>query len=170
MQPLTRQKYLSADEVSALQAIFQKFKRSNPRDITLLRLAFETGARASEILLLTSQDIDRDNKAVFIKGLKNCKSRLFPLSDDLFASLSNLAVEREGAIFPITPTRFRQIWHLYRPCKKPAHALRHTRAVMAYKKTKNIKLVQRMLGHRQLATTDIYLDFEYSLEELRSIL
>ena len=73
-------------------------------------------------------------------------------------------------IFPISYIRFHQIWDKYRPCHKKLHSLRHTFAIRLYKKTKDIRLVQFALGHRNIANTMIYADYVYSQEELKKLI
>jgi integrase len=73
-------------------------------------------------------------------------------------------------LFPITYNRLRQIWDLYRPVQKKFHSLRHTFAIQLYKKTKDIRLVQVALGHRNVMNTMIYADYVYSQTELRKLI
>ena len=73
-------------------------------------------------------------------------------------------------LFPISYPRLVQIWQHYRPVHKKFHSLRHTFAIELYKKTKDIRLLQMALGHRNIANTMIYADYVYSQTELRRLL
>jgi integrase/recombinase XerC len=53
---------------------------------------------------------------------------------------------------------------------KKLHGLRHTFAIRLYKKTKDIRLVQVALGHRNITNTMVYADYAYSQQELRKLI
>lgn len=168
---LTKQKYLNEIELSKLQEILSRYEATNLRDVLLIRLALETGARASEVLAIKVSDLDSLDKTVFIKAKKMGRDRYYPLSPELFAKLSSYAesvgISHHGRIFPISYNRFGEIWREYRPCLKKLHALRHTKAIRTYEKTHDIKLVQQVMGHKSILTTQVYTEFVYSAAELR---
>lgn len=167
-QMLTSEKFLTDSELQALAFVFESWK-DTPRDsrnITLLWLMVETGMRAGEALELTRDDLRPDTNTVFVRGNKGSNSRELPVSKVLFARLQSLVVG-DPRLFPITYKRLHQIWNFYRPCPKKLHSLRHTFACNLYKKTLDIRLVQRALGHRWLSNTMIYVTFTYDLETLR---
>ncbi len=166
---LNKSKYLLEDEQTELNRILEKFQDKHLRDTTLIWTALFTGARASELLAVTAADLDPKAHTVYIIGLKGSDSREIPLPAWLFAKVMALAPD-VGRVFPISYPRFHQIWQLYRPCKKNIHALRHSFAINVYRKTKDILLVKTALGHRSLANTMIYADYQYKTNELRKIL
>jgi len=86
-----------------------------------------------------------------------------------YLNSSNISLT-DQKIFPITYNRYRQIWEMYRPTHKKLHSLRHTFAIELYKKTKDIRLVQFALGHRNITNTMIYADYVYSQQELRKLI
>jgi integrase/recombinase XerC len=53
---------------------------------------------------------------------------------------------------------------------KKFHSLRHTFAIELYQKTKDLRLVQVALGHRNITNTMIYADYVYSQQELRKLI
>lgn len=166
MYELTKAKYLLDPELERLSAILAKFQESNPRDTALIYLALNTGARAQELLNITGQDLDPHSHTVFIKGLKNSFNRDIPIPKWLFDSIQK-PPDPTAKVFPITYNRFHQIWNLYRPVPKKLHSLRHTFALLLYRKTLDLKLVQLALGHRQLANTMIYTNFHYTQTQFR---
>ena len=168
---LTRDKYLSDSEMGSLLKTLDFLEPKYLRDVTLLRLLIETGARCSEILALKFSDISQD-KTILIRGLKGSRDRELPIRDKLYNNLKKLKLETpdQSLVFDITYKRLFQIWQDYRPCKKGLHALRHSFAIKLYKKRKDIKLVQLALGHKSIANTQIYTDFLYSIKEMRRIL
>jgi integrase len=172
---LNKNKYLLEPELSRLEEILFTYKDKNSRDCLLLFLALKTGARAQEILNLTREDVNTYDQCLLIRGIKNSNDREIPLPKPIFHLLeAYLKVqgihELHAKLFPITYNRFRQIWEFYRPTHKKLHSLRHTFAIQLYKKTKDIRLVQFALGHRNITNTMIYADYMYSRDELRKFL
>lgn len=168
---LNKNKYLLEAEVDRLHYILESFKDKDPRNCTLLWLLLHTGARAQEILNLRAEDLNTYEQSVFIRGLKGSNDREIPLPSWLFRRLEVAAHQGDGPlIFSLTYNRLRQIWTLYRPVHKKLHALRHTFAIRLFKKTKDLRLIQVALGHRNITNTMIYADYIYSQEELRRLI
>lgn len=163
---LSKAKYLLDEEFNHLNNTLEKFKITDERNCTLLWLAIHTGARATEVLNVTAEDLDPHEMTVLIKGIKGSDDRDIPLPKWLFLRVKALAPV-SGRVFPITYIRFHQIWQLYRPCKKKLHSLRHTFAINLYRKTKDVRLIQLTLGHRNLDNTMIYADYQFKTSELR---
>ncbi len=166
MKPLTKDKYLSDEEYRHLMRITQDGSRNS----ILIRLALETGARASELLQLNISDLDHEDRTLHISAKKGSNDRYFPLSESLYRKLKGLPTNETGLYFPIGYPQLRKIWLHYRPSKKPFHSTRHSFAVRLYQRHKDIKAVQLCLGHRSATTTAIYLDFIYSKQELRRLI
>jgi integrase/recombinase XerC len=168
---LNKNKYLLPDEVAHFEKLLNANLESDPRNCLALLLALKTGGRAQEILNLKKSNLNPAEATVLIEGLKGSNDREIPLAPTFFKKLLSYANSLEtDALFPITYNRFRQIWTLYRPVPKKLHSLRHTFAIQIYKKTKDIRLVQVALGHRNVMNTMIYADYVYSQTELRKLL
>lgn len=170
---LNQSKYLQKDELNQLETFLKSMlQRENPRDALILMIGLKTGARASEILNLRIQDYNRAEKTLFFRGLKGSRDREIPVSNQIAYPLDRvLKRPRLGdRIFEISYSRLYQIWDLYRPVKKKFHSLRHTFAVEAYLKTKDIKLIQVALGHANITNTLIYIDYLYSKNELKRLI
>lgn len=168
---LNKNKYLLEPEVERLQYILESFKDKDPRNCTLLWTLLHTGGRAQEVLNLRKEDLNTYEQTVFIKGIKGSNDRELPLPSWLFQRLEKEMSRIEGEmLFPLSYNRLRQIWDLYRPVHKKLHALRHTFAIRLFKKTKDLRLIQVALGHRNITNTMIYADYIYSQEELRRLI
>lgn len=168
---LNKNKYLLDPEVQHLEKILNEFLLQDERDCLILLVALRTGARAQEILNLTKADLNVYDETVFIRGIKGSNDREIPLPSPLFKRLQGFALKQQGnAIFAISYNRLRQIWEHYRPVHKKLHSLRHTFAIRLYQKTKDIRLVQFALGHRNITNTMIYADYAYSQQELRKLI
>lgn len=168
---LNKTKYLLEPEVERLEHILKSFEQKDPRNCTLLWTCLNTGARAQEVLNLRVEDLNTYDETVFIRGLKGSNDRELPVPSWLFRRLTQEVPRSEGQmLFPISYNRLRQIWELYRPVHKKLHALRHTFAIRLYKKTKDLRLVQVALGHRNITNTMVYADYIYSQQELRRLI
>ncbi len=169
---LNKNKYLLDPELDALENLLLKSVAANPRDACLLMLALNTGARAQELLNLKRADLNIYDQSVFIRGLKASNDREIPLRPELFELLLELTlnIKDHSPIFNIGYHRLRQIWKWYRPVAKKFHCLRHTFAIRLYRKTKDIRLVQVALGHRNITNTMVYADYVYSQQELRKLI
>jgi integrase/recombinase XerC len=167
---LSRKKYLLDAEQEQLNALLEKYKDQDARNCTLIWVALHTGARASEILNITKDDFCLEEAVVCIRGLKGSDDREIPLPKWLADRVSKLVPGADGRIFPLSYNRFREIWVLYRPVEKKLHSLRHTFAINLYRKSKDVRLVQCFLGHRNIQHTMIYASYDYSLSEMRRVL
>ncbi len=168
---LNKNKYLLPPEKERLMKIIHDYLPADPRNCLILWLALRTGGRAQEILNLQKADLNAYDESVFIRGLKGSNDREIPLPPELFKKLQLFAEKQPGtALFPISYDRLYQIWQLYRPIPKKFHALRHTFAIELYQKTKDLRLVQVALGHRNITNTMVYADYVYSQQELRKLI
>ncbi len=168
---LNKTKYLLDPEVEGLETLLVKYAASDARNVLIIELALRTGARATELLNMRKADINSFDETLLIKGLKGSSDREIPLPTALFKRLIDYAATRPTeVIFDITYNRLRDIWVVYRPCHKKFHALRHTFAIRLYKKTKDLRLVQLALGHRNITNTMVYADYIYSQNELRKLI
>lgn len=168
---LNKTKYLLEPEYDRLHYLIDSQKDKDPRNCTLLWTLMYTGARAQEVLNLRTDDLNSYEESVLIRGLKGSNDRELPVPTWLFKRLmAEVKNSREGRIFPISYIRLRQIWDLYRPVHKKLHALRHTFAIRLYKKTKDLRLVQVALGHRNITNTMVYADYVYTQQELRRLI
>lgn len=168
---LNKNKYLLTDELKRLRQILDSFADKDPRNVLLIELALQTGARATELLNLTRSDLILNDETVYIHGIKGSSDREIPLPSKLFQRLQRYEAQVTGPrLFDISYHRLYQVWELYRPVQKKFHSLRHTFAIELYKRTRDIRLLQVALGHRNIANTMIYADYLYSKEELRRLI
>lgn len=168
---LNKNKYLLPPEKERLLKIVKDYLLTDTRNCLILWIAIRTGARATEILNLQKSDLNSYDETIFIRGIKNSNDREIPVPSELFKTLLRYSEEVKGTrLFPITYDRLYQIWEFYRPVEKKFHSLRHTFAIELYQKTKDLRLVQVALGHRNITNTMIYADYVYSQTELRKLI
>lgn len=164
---LTKDKFLTEHE---LAEVIHACNSKPGRDSTLIKFALATGARASEILAIKLSDLDTKLNSVYIRANKDGRNRDIYLDINLFNEVYSLAISSSNNMpFPFGYQRLVQIWAKYRIGGKKFHSLRHSAAMLIYKQTKDIKVVQTFLGHRRLSTTAIYTDFQYSVDEMSKI-
>lgn len=169
---LNKNKYLLDPEVQSLEYLLKRHQMDDLRNCLLIWIGLKTGARAQEILNLKVNDLSSYDQAIFIRGLKGSNDREIPVPKDIFRRIELHAnsLSNHDLLFDISYQRLYQIWELYRPCRKSFHSLRHTFAINLYKKTKDIRLVQVALGHRNINNTMVYADYVYSKEELKKLI
>ncbi len=168
---LNKNKYLLDPEVQELLRLMDKFHSQDPRNTLMILLALRTGARAQEILNLKIGDLNAYDETIFIQGIKGSNDREIPIESELFQKVLRFAQTIDGIkLFDLSYARLYQIWENYRPVQKKFHSLRHTFAIQIYQKTKDIRLVQVALGHRNIMNTMIYADYVYSQQELRRLI
>ncbi len=146
---------------------------SSKRISALLQIMKETGARVGEVSQLQWRDIDAEHKTVNIKAEKGSHARILPISDKLLIMLSQIP-RKADRIFPtaknglrtsFSHTRKRVATKLQNPriLQIHFHTLRHWKGTMEYHKTKDCKHVQRILGHKNSMSTDLYINIEQAL-------
>src|SRR5690606_22994372 len=111
-----------------------------------------------------------ESQTVFVIGLKNSRSRVLKINDDLWGLVCAYARTVNGEmLFPINLRYFFRIWCKYRPVRKKLHSLRHTFAIELYKAKKDILLVKLALGHKSLSNTMVYLEHVDRQERLKEL-
>jgi site-specific recombinase XerD len=168
---LNKNKYLLEPELEKLNSLLDSHMDEDTRNCLLLKLALKTGARAQELLNLKKVDLNIYEESILIRGIKGSNDREIPIKSDIFRQLKKYSDSQSTQdLFPISYSRLRQIWDVYRPVSKKFHCLRHTFAIQIYKKTRDIRLVQVALGHRNVMNTMIYADYVYSHQELKRLI
>ncbi len=145
------------------------------RDRALLEFAYATGARVSELVALRLQDILYEDGLARIRG-KGSKQRLVPVGRRALGAVALYAreirptLERgagRGILFLNargTPLSRVGAWGVIKRAARGAgiakrvtpHTLRHTFATHLLEGGADLRAVQEMLGHADLATTQIY--------------
>ena len=153
-----------ADHVRLLQTLASGTGRAAGRDYALIHLMLRTGIRVSAVLAIEVQDVDLDrSELVLRKGKSGAQQRIF-LSEDVQQHLATYMASLDSdVLFPKGNGAFITVRHLQRRLhywldeagvrRVSPHTLRHTFAMGLYRKTRDLLLVQRALGHRSLTST-----------------
>jgi integrase/recombinase XerD len=140
--------------------------------LTILR---ECGMRPGEFLRLRACDYSHERQSIFIRASKGSMDREIPLKMSTALWLERWIGEQgivgEARLFAISYLRLWQIWDKWTPVKgKGIKSLRHSLALRIYRKTRDIQLVKRVLGHRCISSTMVYAEMFYSEDEMRRAL
>ena len=157
------------------------------RDDAVLEVLYGSGLRVAELCGLRDRDLDLETGSVGVWG-KGSKRRLVPLSQPAIVSLSawqsfaraamlsEIGVTDDAAPVELfvnarghrlTPRDVRRIVDHRSPVPTHPHALRHSFATHLLDGGADLRVVQELLGHADLATTQIYT--HVSKERLRTV-
>jgi integrase/recombinase XerD len=170
--PRTLPKYLSEQEVEAL---LDAAKRMAGQRGLLARAALEilyaTGLRVSELLALPRRALAGDAAVLLIRG-KGGRERIVPLSDKAKQAAAELVVQQDKSVRYLFPGRnprralTRQAFFLLLkqvaleagldPSRVSPHVLRHSFASHLLAHGADLRSLQMLLGHADIATTQIY--------------
>lgn len=168
MNNMTRQKFLSDQELNDLFRLMEKHKGT--RDYFLIMLTLYCGARSCEVLKVRKCDIGTNCVTISFPA-KGSDARTVPLPAPFTKGLKEYAEQKgdQDVLFKISTRHFRRIWDQYRCARKPKlHGLRHTLGVRLYGNSKNIHAVKTFLGHRNIKNTMVYLEFVEGADQLRN--
>lgn len=146
------------------------------RDRALLELLYGTGARISEAVGLDVDDVDLDERTVLVTG-KGSKQRLLPLGGfaaeaiDVYLVRGRPGLATRGAGTPRLllnslgrPLSRQSAYGILRaaadragvPGRVSPHSLRHSFATHLLQNGADVRVVQELLGHASVTTTQIY--------------
>jgi site-specific recombinase XerD len=170
-------KPLSEREIISLLDSIPRTSAIDLRDRALLELLYGTGARVSEVVGLNLHDLDFDEELILLMG-KGSKQRLVPIGRALKAALQEylgpggrstlLSTKKGTRVFlnsrsgPLTRQGIDLIVHkralLVGIDRKriSAHVFRHSCATHMLAHGADIRVVQELLGHASIATTQLY--------------
>lgn len=177
---------LSIQEVEAILAKADPGTVHGLRDRALLEMLYSTGLRRMEAAHLACYDVDLHRRLVFVREGKGRRDRVVPLGERALAWLDRyllesrpqLIVTEQTALFlsdygePLSPAyvSLKVKRHMaYAGINKPgsSHLLRHAMATHMLEAGADVRILQALLGHAQLSTTEIYT--HVSIDHLRAI-
>jgi integrase/recombinase XerD len=163
--PKSNPSVLTKEEIKALI-------EAAPRDKTrlIMELIYSSGLRVSECVTLKVNDLDLNSKIINVKSGKGNKDRITILSDAVVAELRRYILtldKNEQYLFPNSKGSNLSVRNIQKLIQKAAikagitkktspHVLRHSFATHLLEDGTDIRLIQELLGHSQLSTTQIY--------------
>lgn len=172
-------KVLSREEIDRLlEAAGRRDAAAGLRLVALVELAYASGLRVSELLALKVDAVRRDPAYLIVRG-KGGKERLAPLNAAARTAVKAWLIARDAKrrpetpdspwLFPssgrsghLTPRRFAQLLDEAAlaadvdPARVSPHVLRHAFATHLLEGGADLRVVQTLLGHADIATTQIY--------------
>lgn len=171
--------FLSVDEVLELidAPLSEKDRLINLRDYAILMLLYVSGIRVSELVDLEQEDVDLLWSRLEVKKGKGMRGRFTPINNETSQAIKNYLIERKSKDLPadrhgrkiflsrngkgLDARDIQRIINKY--IKKISiqkkispHSLRHSFATHLLDRGAKLKDVQELLGHKSIATTQIY--------------
>ena len=165
-RPRSMPKYLSEEEVKKLL----EAAKANPRDYAIISFLAYSGLRVSELCNLKIEDVDLNERVVYVHSGKGDKDRIVVISQEAVDAVTNYLSKRDDSLeYLFSSQKSEKITRIqvFRIVKKYAkiagikknvtpHVLRHTLATTLLKRGVDIRFIQQFLGHSSVATTQIY--------------
>lgn len=160
--PKARRKEIYALDEEEIKKILDSAKRL--RDKLIIRIFLDTGIRSKELLNIRVSDIDFERRVIRIRETKNGEERVVFFTAEtenlLRKYLNRKKLKEDDRIFSIS---YQALYKIIRRIGIRAgikglrpHILRHTFATTAIRRGVPLPALQRILGHRDIKTTQIY--------------
>jgi len=173
--------YITVDGIKLLLRQPDLSTKKGVRDLAMLGLMYDTGARVQEIIDLTPSSLRLDNPYTIKIVGKGKKARIVPLMEQQVVHLKwymmkNKLLENHANLYPLfynsrkeklTRAGLNHILHHYAniarnknagiiPEKISCHSLRHSKAMHLLQAGVNLIYIRDILGHESVQTTEIY--------------
>ena len=166
---MAKKKYSTAKNISLTEFIEQRKAIENPNEQSLFDFLFTTGARISEVLPITPEDINQNDLSVGLRTLKNPIDRyrtvvFFPQEPTLLQSILETTANTKPTkrIWNFTRQRAWTLCKRYFNCKD--HSFRHSNAILCAKPPVNMNApeLKARFGWARLASAENYLKWNYA--------
>jgi integrase/recombinase XerD len=167
--------YLTLEEVEKILDLPDESTPLGCRDRTILELMYSCGLRVSEVVTLTAAGVNLEERYVLVEG-KGSKERIVPFGDaaesllSLYISWAREVLRKkndpEGLFLNFRGQQLgRQgLWKIIKGYALASgisknitpHTLRHSFATHLIQNGADLRFVQELLGHADIATTQIY--------------
>lgn len=142
--------------------LFKLNRIKNLKHRAILSLAYDTGMRSSELLNLKIEHCDKHRMRFHIETSKRGKSRELPMSEGIRSLLREYFIKYNPKVYlfngqdslQYSYTSLRNVSrdHLH----INPHIIRHTYASELLRSGVGIRMIQKLLGHGSIKTTEIY--------------
>lgn len=166
---------ISEEEIERLLAAPDLNSPLGLRDKAMLEMLYATGLRVTELVALQGHCLDLERGLVRLRG-KGSKERLVPLGEEALLWLDRYLSSARGLLLGSQLSKFvfvtqrggpmtrQAFWYLIKRYAKQAgigkpispHSLRHAFATHLLNHGADLRVVQLLLGHSSLSTTQIY--------------
>lgn len=173
--------YLTYEEIESLLSAPNKNLSSGLRDYAMIELMYSSGLRVTELVMLEVNQLHLEQGYLILMG-KGSKERIAPFGASAKLALENYIDNSRGAFYkkgisedyiflsrlgkPFTRQGF---WKMIKKYSREAgiekeispHKLRHSFATHLLENGANLRVIQKMLGHSNITTTQIYTHINY---------
>ena len=170
---------LSVEEIDAILGVIDLSTPEGTRNYAIVETLYSCGLRVSELTNLRFSDLYFDEGFIRVAG-KGDKQRLVPISDSAIRAIQNwnshrhqysikkgsedivFLSSRGRAISRITVFYYIKLYAEEAGIKKKVspHVFRHSFATHLLERGANIRVIQEMLGHEKISTTEIYTNID----------
>lgn len=165
-------KVIGVEEVSSL-VDKPAGKQLSLRDRAMIEMLYSSGLRASEVINIKLGDINYEAGFIIIRG-KGSKERLVPVNEAALETVNQYIKESRPLILRNRTSQFlflakggkpmtrQRLWQLIKTYAKELsieispHTLRHCFASHLLEGGADLRVLQKMLGHTDISTTQIY--------------
>ena len=184
--PLSLPKTLEIDQVLKLLDNIKPSTSENIRNRLIFEFLYGTGVRISELVNIDLSDIDLDNKIIKIRFGKGSKQRLVPLGKTLEKFIESYLTRVRNSLIKNTKEQSlllnnqgkrlsrQSIWSIVHKIAQEnelsdltPHTLRHAFATHLLEGGADVRVVQELLGHSSVNTTQIYT--HVTVEKLKEV-
>ena len=171
-------KYLSKEGIKEILSLPKTSIENGVRDLAILTLLYDSGARVQELVNIKIKDIDFNKKTVYLFG-KGRKARIVPLISqtikilEKYIKIYNIPINSDNLLFynsqkeALTRMGITYIIKKYVSIarnKNPLefqinvtpHTFRHSKAMHLLESGVNLIYIRDFLGHESVTTTEIY--------------
>ena len=172
-------KLLTIFEIEKLISSAKKYSKNEHEkkfNIAIIETLYSTGLRVSELVSLLLSDVIGNPEMILVKG-KGSSERLVPISENAKISIKNWIIERKKRkkhekskfLFPSNSKKghinrekifliLKKLAYLsnINPKKVSPHTLRHSFATHMLSNGADLRVIQTLLGHSDISTTEIY--------------
>ena len=173
--------YLTYDEIEDLLSAPDKETNSGLRDYSMLELMYSSGLRVTELVSIEMNQLHLEQGHLILMG-KGAKERIAPFGMSAKKALEEYIDRARGSFYkkgiskdhiflsrlgkPFTRQGF---WKMIKKYSREAgiekdispHKLRHSFATHLLENGANLRVIQKMLGHSNITTTQIYTHINY---------
>jgi site-specific recombinase XerD len=150
------------DKVNAATKAAADHQRNALRNAAMMELAYGSGLRRGEICSLNIEDIDFERARAHVTG-KGSRQRIVPLTGSSSKLLREYICSRRATRGPLfISERGKRIggitvgWIFKKKIGTRPHLLRHACATHMLKHGCDLRIIQQLLGHSSLTTTQVY--------------
>lgn len=166
---------LSIEEIDAILSVIDVSTPEGTRNYAIIEVLYSCGLRVSELTHLRFTDLYLDEGFIRVEG-KGSKQRLVPISDTAIQKIKNwlpyrqeINIQKGQEEYVFVSSRGKAIsrvtvFYYIRKYAEEAgiqkeispHVFRHSFATHLLERGANIRVIQEMLGHEKITTTEIY--------------